>query len=237
MNPAAAYDVAPLAAQLRAAPGLDRLCALLGDEGLADMAEAILEEAARFAQGVLAPLNPVMDQNGCRLDGGRVRTAPGHAEAWKAFCEAGWQTLDKSVDHGGQGLPLVVWAAVQELFDRACVAFGMLPCSQGAASKLLEVHADPEMKAEWLPRLASGEWAATIVIASDCVGFTLPGMMELPGSFSGSDSSPMPQRGPLPSRRISLAIFIRAQAAVLRMPWMSTRPSCAARAANLLGAV
>ena len=160
-----AYDTSTLIAQLRASPGFDRLCVLIGDEALADTAEAVLEEAARFAEGVLSPLNPVMDREGCRLQDGRVKTAPGHAEVWGAFCEAGWQTLDKSPDHGGQGLPLIVWAAAQELFDRACVAFGMLPCSQGAASKLLDAHADDAIKAEWLPRLASGEWAATIVIS------------------------------------------------------------------------
>lgn len=159
------YDTSTLIAQLRAAPGLERLVALVGDEALADTAEAVLEEAARFAEEVLAPLNPVMDRQGCRLEGGRVKTAPGHAEAWRAFCEAGWQTLDKGSEHGGQGLPLIVWAAAQELFDRACVAFGMLPSSQGAASRLLEAHASDEIKAEWLPRLASGEWAATIVIS------------------------------------------------------------------------
>jgi alkylation response protein AidB-like acyl-CoA dehydrogenase len=165
MNPAAPYDTAPLATQLRAAPGLARLCDLLGDPGIPDLAEAILEEAARFAQGVLAPLNPVLDRDGCRLEEGRVKTAPGHVQAWRAFCEAGWQTLDKPAAHGGQGLPLVAWAACQELFDRACVAFGMLPSSQGAAARLLEAHADAATRTEWLPRLSAGEWAATICIS------------------------------------------------------------------------
>jgi hypothetical protein len=84
---------------------------------------------------------------------------------WEAFREAGWPMLDKPVDWGGQGLPLIVWAAAQELFDRACVAFGMLPSSQGAASRLLEAHASDSIKREWLPKLASGQWASTIVIS------------------------------------------------------------------------
>jgi alkylation response protein AidB-like acyl-CoA dehydrogenase len=159
------YDTSSLIAQLRAAHGLDRLMALTGDESLADTAEAVLEEASRFAAEVLAPLNPLMDREGCRLEDGRVKTAPGHKAVWDAFCEAGWQTLDKPADWGGQGLPLVVWAAAQELFDRASVAFGMLPSSQGAASRLLEAHASDAIKAEWLPKLASGEWASTIVIS------------------------------------------------------------------------
>ena len=164
------YDTSTLIAQLRAAPGLDRLIALLGDEALADTADAILEEAARFAAEVLAPLNPVMDQHGCRLEAGRVKTAPGHAEVWRAFCEAGWQTLDKPVDYGGQGLPLIVWAAAQELFDRASVAFGMLPSSQGGGCRVLEAHGSDALKAEWLPKLASGEWASTIVISEPGAG-------------------------------------------------------------------
>jgi alkylation response protein AidB-like acyl-CoA dehydrogenase len=164
------YDTTTLIAQLRATPGLDRLVALVGDDALADTAEAVLEEAARFAEEVLAPLNPAMDAHGCRLMDGRVKATPGHAEAWLAFREAGWQTLDKPIEHGGQGLPLIVWAAAQELFDRACIAFGMLPSSQGAASRLLDAHASDEIRAEWLPKLASGDWASTIVISEPGAG-------------------------------------------------------------------
>ena len=77
----------------------------------------------------------------------------------------------------------------------------------------------------------------TIVIASDCVGFTLPGMIELPGSFSGRISSPRPLRGPEPSQRMSLAIFIRLAASVASAPLVNTSASCAASAANLFGAL
>lgn len=69
-------------------------------------------------------------------------------------------------------------------------------------------------------------WAQTMVIASHCVGLTLPGMIEEPGSFSGSSNSPMPERGPEPIRRISLAIFIRETARTLSMPESSTNASC-----------
>ena len=79
--------------------------------------------------------------------------------------------------------------------------------------------------------------AATIVMASHCVGFTLPGMMELPGSFSGMRISPMPQRGPLARRRTSFAIFMHATASVFGAPCVRTMASCAASAANLFGAV
>ena len=79
-------------------------------------------------------------------------------------------------------------------------------------------------------------WTQTIVIASHCVGFTLPGMIDEPGSFSGSEISPMPQRGPLASQRRSLAIFISDAASVFSAPLAMTSASCAESAANLFGA-
>ena len=80
-------------------------------------------------------------------------------------------------------------------------------------------------------------WAQTIVRASACVGLTLPGMIEDPGSFSGIRISPSPERGPEASQRTSLAIFMSAAASVRTAPWALTSASCAARASNLFGAV
>ena len=74
--------------------------------------------------------------------------------------------------------------------------------------------------------------AQTMVMASHCVGLTLPGMMDEPGSFSGNDNSPRPQRGPEPRNRISFAIFISETATVFNAPDASTIASCAARASN-----
>ncbi|HKR25568.1 MAG TPA: acyl-CoA dehydrogenase family protein [Allosphingosinicella sp.] len=156
-----------LAMQFEAAPGLARLRALKESFGAAtpDLVQAVLDEAARFASDFLAPLNEVGDREGCALVGGRVRTPPGHREAYEAYVAGGWPTLDQPIAEGGQGLPLALAFAVQELFDRDCPAFGMLPVPQRSAARLIAAHGDAQMKAEWLSPLASGAWAATICIS------------------------------------------------------------------------
>ena len=165
-------DVEVICAQIEATPGVGRLRALLGqdmDIG-PDMVAAVLHEASRFADAWLAPLNSVVDRVGCRVEAGRVRTAPAHVEAWKVYAEAGWLGLDQPVAAGGQGLPITVLTACQELFDRACIAFGMLPTASRAAARLIAAHADQALQAEWLPRLVSGEWGATICISEPDAG-------------------------------------------------------------------
>jgi 3-(methylthio)propanoyl-CoA dehydrogenase len=132
--------------------------------------EQIVVEAAKFADRYLASLNDLADADGCRLENGRVKTAPTHPEAWEAYVTAGWPTLDQPEASGGQGLPLVVAAAVQEMFDRTCPAFGMLAVSQRAASKLIAAFGENDVVAEWLPKLASGEWGATICISEADAG-------------------------------------------------------------------
>ncbi len=165
-------DTEALLAQIEAAAGMDRLRALAADPAVVgqDLIAAVVEEAAKFSHAWLGPLNTAADREGCRLDQGRVRTAPGHKAAWDAYLEAGWLGIDQPVAHGGQDLPIVVLAACQALFDRSCVAFGMLPTAQRAAARLLAAHADEATKAEWLPRIVSGEWAATICISEPDAG-------------------------------------------------------------------
>ena len=165
-------DVDVICAQIEATPGIERLRALVGqDVDLEpEMIAAILHEASRFADAWLAPLNSVTDRDGCRIEGGRVRTAPGHAAAWAAYAKAGWLGLDQPAAVGGQDLPITVLAACTELFDRACIAFGMLPTGSRAAARLIAAHADETTRAEWLPRLTSGEWAATICISEPDAG-------------------------------------------------------------------
>ena len=134
---------------------------------------AVLDSADRFAREVLEPLNYSMDQSGCRLEDGRVKTAPGHREAWSAYLEAGWPTLEAEENVGGQGLPAILAFAAQELFDRACPAFGMLPVPQRSAFRLIRVFGSDDMRSEWLPRLASGEWGATICVSEVGAGSDL----------------------------------------------------------------
>jgi alkylation response protein AidB-like acyl-CoA dehydrogenase len=130
----------------------------------------VIEEAAKFADKYLAPLNSVADIEGCRIDGGRVRTASGHGQAWAAFVDAGWPSLDQPAEFGGQDLPLALATAVQQLFDRGCVAFGMLTVTQRSAAKLLATHGNRTIQEEWLPSLISGRWGATICISEPDAG-------------------------------------------------------------------
>ena len=115
-------------------------------------------------------------------------------------------------------------ASRRALCRKLCAIIGLKTFS----SKLPE--APPTVMATSLPNT----WQHSMVSASHWVGLTLPGMMELPGSFSGMVISPRPERGPDAIQRTSLAIFISAVASVLSAPWAATRASWAASAANLL---
>ncbi len=125
----------------------------------------ILRSAERFADEHLMPLNLEGDRIGSRIDGDRVVTPRSHEAVWRAYREAGWLLLDADPRHGGLGLPTGLACAVQEIFDSACPAFGMMPVPIRAGSRLLAAYGSPEQQAEWLPRLASGEWATTICIS------------------------------------------------------------------------
>lgn len=165
-------DLAIVAAQLAAAPGWSRACALLPDPDAADpaMVDAILNEASRFADDVLAPLNDAMDRHGCRIEAGRVRTAPGHDAAWAQFVANGWATLGQPIDHGGQPLPTAIWAAVEGVFDRANPSFAMLPVPLISSARLIAAWADPTTAAQWLPRIVAAKCAATICISEPDAG-------------------------------------------------------------------
>ncbi|MDP1632702.1 MAG: acyl-CoA dehydrogenase family protein [Caulobacter sp.] len=172
MTAAAPIDVSPILAQVEAAPGIGRLRALSTAHAQADAAtvEAVLREAARFCADHLAPLNAEGDRLGCTIQGGRVQVPPGYGEAWRAYVDAGWPTLDHPEAIGGQALPLFLAASVQQLVDSSCAAFGMLPVLQRSAARLIAAHGSEALKTEWLPALVSGEWAASICISEADAG-------------------------------------------------------------------
>jgi alkylation response protein AidB-like acyl-CoA dehydrogenase len=166
------FDLSQSAEQLRASFRFDEVVRLRESYAMLDEGTiaAILEQAAAFATDTLEPLNRAMDSQGAQFGDGRVHTTPGHREAWAAFVANGWPSIDHEADYGGQQLPLPLCLAVQEIFDRACPAFGMLPVPQRSAARLIAAFAAPEVKQALLPALASGELGATICISEAGAG-------------------------------------------------------------------
>lgn len=154
--------------------GLDEISSLPGcEEATPDLVKAILEEAGKFAAGVLAPINRTGDQQGCRLVGERVRTPDGWQEAYAQFQSAGWVGLSLPPEFGGQGLPKLVSTPVWEMWFSANMAFAMLPqLNVGEAAAILLAGND-ELKATFLPKLVSGEWGGTMNLTEPQAGSDL----------------------------------------------------------------
>ncbi|WP_332670786.1 acyl-CoA dehydrogenase [Aromatoleum sp.] len=135
-----------------------------------ELADAVLAESARFAAGVLAPVNASGDEEGSRLENSRVVTPRGFRDAYWRYVEAGWPGLDMPQEFGGQSLPLTLQAACAEMVNGACVAFGMLPLMERAATRLLLAHAPKTLVDAIAPSLAAGKWGATICISEAQAG-------------------------------------------------------------------
>lgn len=133
----------------------------------------ILETAARFAAEVLSPLNPIGDRAGSRCEAQGVVTAPGFADAYRQFRDAGWTSLGAPAEYGGQGLPAVLAVAVSEMWAGANMAFAMCPELAVGALEALRVHAPPELREEYMPRIASGEWTCTMCLTEPQAGSDL----------------------------------------------------------------
>ena len=139
-------------------------------EATGETVEALLEAAAEFAEGELAPLNQVGDREGSRWDDGRVRTPAGFRQAYAKFVEGGWMGLSAPVEAGGQGLPHSLAAAMMEDFNAANLAFALCPMLGLGAIEAIEVHGSPELKRDYLPKIVSGEWTATMNLTEPQAG-------------------------------------------------------------------
>jgi 3-(methylthio)propanoyl-CoA dehydrogenase len=138
-----------------------------------DTAQAVLEECAKFNEGVLAPLNVEGDRNPSSWKDGKVTTTPGFKEAFRQYAEGGWQGLQHPTDFGGQGLPKTIGAACGEMLNSANMSFALCPLlTDGAIEALLTAGSD-ELKAIYLEKLVSGQWTGTMNLTEPQAGSDL----------------------------------------------------------------
>ncbi|WP_323020262.1 acyl-CoA dehydrogenase C-terminal domain-containing protein [Pararhodobacter sp.] len=138
-----------------------------------DFTAAILDEAGKLAEGVLAPLNAVGDTEGCRLENGIVYTPTGFKDAFEQIKEGGWNGLDLPEEYGGQNLPYVVGTAVGEVFVSSNMAFNMYQgLTHGAINAILAAGTE-EQKAKWLPKMVSLDWTGTMNLTEPHCGTDL----------------------------------------------------------------
>jgi len=138
-----------------------------------DLMVSVLEEAGRFCEEVLSPLNASGDAEGCTWENGVVRTPAGFKEAFKAYADGGWIGLSGEPAHGGQGLPLTLRFAVDEMVVGSNLAFGMYPGLTSGALETIQTHGSVEQQAFYMPRLTRGEWAGTMCLTEAHAGTDL----------------------------------------------------------------
>jgi len=135
-----------------------------------DMVAAIIEGIGQLAAGEWAPLNHPGDRQGARLVDGKVELPDGFAAAYRAYVEAGWNTLAAPVEFGGQGLPLSLAVAVLENLGAANMAFSLMPMLSVGAIEALAHHGNARQQTMYLPRLVSGEWSGTMNLTEPQAG-------------------------------------------------------------------
>lgn len=135
-----------------------------------DMTQAILTEAAKISEEVIAPLNRAGDTHPARLENGIVRTSPGFAEGYAAIAEGGWIGMSASPDVGGLGLPMTLTNTVNEMVASACLSLQLSPLMTQGQIEALEHHASDVIKALYIPKLISGEWNGTMNLTEPQAG-------------------------------------------------------------------
>jgi alkylation response protein AidB-like acyl-CoA dehydrogenase len=138
-----------------------------------DIAEAVLTEAAKICEGVIAPLNRSGDEEGCHFENGVVRTPAGFKDAWDQFVGGGWNALVLPTQWGGQGLPEALGKLVEEMICAANVSFSLYPGLTNGAIAAIDAYASDELKAIYLPKMVAGEWSGTMCLTEPHCGTDL----------------------------------------------------------------
>ncbi len=150
---------------------------LSGTKGLEDysteLAEAVLSEAARFAESVLDPINQSGDREGARWTADGVVTPKGFKEAYRQFVEGGWPQLGADPQYGGQPVPETLGSAVREMWGAANLSFKLCPMLTQGAVESLQLCGSPEQRQRFLPKMVSGEWTGTMVLTEPQAGSDL----------------------------------------------------------------
>ena len=144
----------------------------LEDAGL-DTATAVLEECAKFNEGVVAPLNWPSDLHPSSLQNGVVTTSPGFVDAFRAYAQAGWQGIQHPVEFGGQGLPKVIGTPCVEMLNAASLSFALCPLLTDGAIEALLTAGSSEQQATFIPPMIEGRWTGTMNLTEPQAGSDL----------------------------------------------------------------
>ena len=156
--------VADMGFVLKEVVALEKLCQFADfDPSTVDIVETVLDAAGKLAKEEIEPINQSGDLQGVKIDSaGKVTTAEGFKEAYQHYVEGGWGSLQFSPEYGGQGIPFVVAASVQEMWHSANLSWGLCPLLTQGAVEAITYNANDELKQRFLPKMISGEWSGTM---------------------------------------------------------------------------